>query len=112
MFLVRRSEVSSREIIYFIWGSTDLLAVSYSSDILKVRVPEERIKMYTEWTIPPNKYPKHYPDGLHKTAGPFDIALIKMRVGVTLIPGRVVPVGEIFSTLASSCFTCALCRLA
>ena len=52
--------------------------------------------MYTEWTIPPNKYPKHYPDGLHKTAGPFDIALIKMRVGVTLIPGRVVPVGEFF----------------
>jgi len=60
-------------------------------EIGSVRVPEERIKMYSEWNIPPNKYPKQYPEGLHKTAGPFDIALIKMRAGVTLIPGRVVP---------------------
>ena len=62
--------------------------------LIKVRVPEERIKMYTEYTIPPNSHPK-VPEGLHKLAGPFDIALIKMRVGVTLMPGRLVPVGQI-----------------
>ena len=59
-----------------------------------MRVPEERIKMYTEFIIEPNAHPK-VPDGLHKLAGPFDIALIKMRVGVTIMPGRVVPVGRI-----------------
>ena len=62
--------------------------------------------MYTEFTIPPNSHPK-VPEGLHKLAGPFDIALIKMRVGVTLMPGRLVPVGQIVKLffLAYSC-TC------
>ena len=59
--------------------------------IFKVRVPEERIQMYAKLMIPPNKFPK-YPEGLHKLIGPGDIALIKMKVGVTLVPGRLVPV--------------------
>ena len=59
--------------------------------IFKVRVPEERIQMYAKFMIPPNKFPK-YPEGLHKLIGPGDIALIKMKVGVTLVPGKLVPV--------------------
>ena len=58
----------------------------------KVRVPEERIKMYTKYAVPPNTH-KQYPEGIHKLAGPFDIALIKLKTRVTLMPGRVVPVG-------------------
>ena len=58
----------------------------------QVRVPKERIAMYREFIIRPNKY-KDYLEGLHKVSGPFDIALIKLRESVTLIPGRLVPVG-------------------
>ena len=70
--------------------------------------------MYKKFLVPPNKFPK-YPEGLHKLIGPFDIALIKMKVGVTLVPGRLVPVGEIVKFPFSSWSTpvaCALCRLA
>ena len=73
------------------WGSIDLLAKTTP----KVRVPEERIKMYTKYAVPPNTH-KQYPEGIHKLAGPFDIALIKLKARVTLMPGRVVPVGFLF----------------
>ena len=56
--------------------------------------------MYTEYTLPPNEHEK-YPKGLHKLAGPFDLALIKLNNGVTLIPGRMIPVGLISITRRS-----------
>ena len=120
-FLLRVSEVSSeREIVYFLSDSklkpprtsgrrcynhspfqirrTKIKFTRFKFGLNlsfgKVRVPEERIRMYTEYTIPPNTN-QRAPEGLHKVAGPFDIALIKLRVGVTLMPGRVVPVGQI-----------------
>ena len=81
----------------------------------KVRVPEERIKMYTKYAVPPNTH-KQYPEGIHKLAGPFDIALIKLKARVTLMPGRVVPVGFLFffaNPGGSNSFSLsALCRLA
>ena len=44
---------------------------------VKVRVPAERIKMYSKGIL----------------VGPNDIALVKLERKVTLIPGRIGPVG-------------------
>ena len=79
--------------------------------------------MHAEFIIEPNTRAQ-YPDGLHKvrlkrkpklllstlrlsntnkntndnslfqTAGPFDIALIKLNEGVALVPGKIVPVRQ------------------
>ena len=63
----------------------------------KVRVPAERIKMYTEFSVEPNEF-QQYPEGFHKTSGPDDIALVKLRESVTLIPGRIAPVCEVLTS--------------
>ena len=77
----------------FQWKETQLTCFHFNCSP-QVRVPKERIAMYREFIIRPNKY-KDYLEGLHKVSGPFDIALIKLRESVTLIPGRLVPVGLI-----------------
>ena len=73
----------------------------------KVRVPAERIKMYTEFSVEPNEF-QQYPEGFHKTSGPDDIALVKLRESVTLIPGRIAPVGEVLTSPVNTCLQACL----
>ena len=53
---------------------------------VKVRVPAERIKMYSKGIL----------------VGPNDIALVKLERKVTLIPGRIGPVGQFFISLVNT----------
>ena len=69
------------------WCSVDLL-----TGTPKVRVPAERIKMYSKKVF----------------VGPNDIALVKLRESVTLIPGRIAPVGEVLTSPINTCLQACL----
>ena len=69
------------------WCSVDLL-----TGTPKVRVPAERIKMYSKKIF----------------VGPNDIALVKLRESVTLIPGRIAPVAEILTSPVNTCLQACL----